>query len=174
MMAQQSNNIMRQISLEKIVLNMGVGRSGDAIEVAKKALDEISGKKSCPRNARDTNRDFGVRKGEPIGVAVTVRGTDAIALAKRLFEAKGNQVSSRSFDDFGNFSFGIREHIDIPGVKYNPAIGILGLDVSMALTRPGYGIRTRSKHKAKVGKTHRITSQEARDFVSGEFGVSIA
>ena len=144
-MAQEVQNIMKKISLEKIVLNMGVGKSGDAIEVAKKALDQISGKKSCARDAKETQRDFGVRKGEPIGAAVTVRGEDAIALAKRLFEAKGNQVNGRSFDDFGNFSFGIREHIDIPGVKYDPTIGILGLDIAFTLTRPGYGIRTRSK-----------------------------
>lgn len=172
-MAQQVDNIMKKISLEKIVLNMGVGKSGDAIQVAKKALDGISGKKSCARDAKETQRDFGVRKGEPIGAAVTIRGNDAIALAKRLFEAKGNQVKGRSFDDFGNFSFGIREHIDIPGVKYDPTIGILGLDVAMTLTRPGYGIRTRSKHKASVGKSHRITSQEAKDFVVKEFGVTI-
>lgn len=171
---EQVQNVMRRIFLEKVVLNMGVGKSGAAIETAKKALDSISGKKSCARDARETQRDFGVRKGEPIGVAVTVRGDDAIQLAKRLFEAKGNQIMGRSFDDFGNFSFGIREHIDIPGVKYDPAIGILGMDVSMALGRPGYNIRTRSKHKASVGRGHRITSDEARDYVSREFGVTIS
>ena len=164
---------MKEISLEKIVLNMGVGRSGDAIEAAKRALDEISGHKSCARDAKETQRDFGVRKGEPIGAAVTIRGKDAMVLARRLFEAKGNQVRGRSFDEFGNFSFGIGEHIDIPGIKYNPDIGILGLDVAMTLTRPGYNIRTRSRHKAKVGRSHRITSQEAREFVIEKFGVEI-
>jgi ribosomal protein S14 len=68
-----------------------------------------------------------------------------------LLEAKGNQVKGKSFDNFGNYSFGINEHIDIPGVKYDPKIGILGLGISVTLTRPGYGIRTRSKHKASVG-----------------------
>ena len=105
-----------------------------------------------------------MRKGEPIGVSVTVRGNDAVVLAKRLLEAKGNQVKGRSFDDFGNFSFGILEHIDIPDVKYDPKIGILGLDVAMTLTRPGYGIRKRSKHKASIGKSHRITSQKEYSF----------
>ncbi len=172
-MAQETQNIMKKIYFDKVVLNMGVGKSGDAIEIAKKALDGISGKKSCARDAKETQRDFGIRKGEPIGVAVTIRGKDALLLARRLFEAKGNELNGRSFDEFGNFSFGIREHIDIPGVKYDPAIGILGLDVAMALARPGYGIRTRSKHKARVGKAHRITSGEAKEFVSSEFGVGI-
>ena len=44
-MAQEVQSIMKKISLEKVVLNMGVGKSGDAIEVAKRALDDISGKK---------------------------------------------------------------------------------------------------------------------------------
>ena len=165
---------MKRIKLEKVVLNMGVGKSGDVIEIAKKALDQISGKRSCAREAKETQRDWGVRKGEPIGAAVTVRGKDAKVLLKRLLEAKGNTVSGKSFDNFGNYSFGIREHIDIPGVKYDPQIGILGLGISVALARPGYGVRTRSKHKASVGKTHVITSQEAKDYLVKEFGVTVA
>ena len=113
------------------------------------------------------------RKGEPIGVAVTVRGEDAKVLLKRLLEAKGNQVKGKSFDNFGNYSFGINEHIDIPDVKYEPSIGILGLGISITLTRPGYGIRTRSKHKASVGKAHVISSQEAKDYLVKEFGVTV-
>ena len=173
-MAQETQNVMKKITFNKVVLNMGVGKSGDAIEVAKKALDQISGKKSCARNAKETQRDFGVRKGEPIGVAVTIRGSEGVELLKRLLEAKGDQVNGKAFDDFGNFSFGIKEHIDIPGIKYDPKIGILGLDVAVTLSRPGYGIRKRSKHKAKVGKSHVISKQEAKDFVSNEFGVTIA
>ena len=165
---------MKRIRLEKVVLNMGVGQSGPALEAAKKALEQISGCKPCPRSARGTQRDFGVRKGEPIGVAVTVRGAPAEALASRLFEARGNSVARRSFDDFGNFSFGIREHIDIPGVKYDPTVGIIGLDVCVSLARPGYGIRKRSKHKARVGRSHRITADEARSFVAGKFGIEVA
>lgn len=173
-MSQVTESPMRKISLEKVVLNMGVGKSGDVIEIAKRALDQISGKRSCARNAKETQRDWGVRKGEPIGAAVTIRGDDARELLKRLLEAKGNMVNGRSFDNFGNYSFGIREHIDIPGVKYDPQIGILGLGISVTLTRPGYGIRRRSKHKASVGKSHIITSQEAKDYLVKEFGVTVA
>ncbi|EPA04941.1 50S ribosomal protein L5 [Candidatus Nitrosarchaeum limnium] len=172
-MSQVTQSPMKKISLEKVVLNMGLGKSGDIIIVAKKALDHISGKKSCARNAKETQREWGVRQGEPIGVAVTVRGDDARELLKRLLDAKGNQINGRSFDDFGNFSFGIKEHIDIPGVKYDPQVGILGLGISVTLTRPGYGIRKRSKHKASVGKNHIISNQEAKDYLVKEFGVTI-
>jgi len=172
-MSQITESPMKKISLEKVVLNMGVGKSGDVIEVAKKALDQISGRKSSAREAKETQRDWGVRKGEPIGVAVTIRGSEAKELLKRLFEAKGNQLNGKSFDNFGNYSFGIREHIDIPGVKYDPQIGILGLGISVALTRPGYGIRKRSKHKASIGKNHIIKNQEAKDYLTKEFGVTV-
>ena len=117
-MSQTTESSMKKISLEKVVLNMGVGKSGDVIEIAKRALNQISGKKPCERAAKETQRDWGIRKGEPIGVSVTVRGKDAKALLKRLLEAKGDIVKGKSFDNFGNYSFGINEHIDIPGVKY--------------------------------------------------------
>ena len=172
-MSQTTESPMKKITLEKVVLNMGVGKSGDIIQVAKRALEQISGKKPSTRNARETQRDWGVRKGEPIGVAVTIRGEDAVVLLKRLLEAKGNSINGKSFDNFGNFSFGINEHIDIPDVKYEPSIGILGLGISIALTRPGYGIRKRSKHKASVGKSHVISNQEAKDYLVKEFGVTI-
>ena len=152
---------------------MGVGKSGDSIETAKKALDQISGKKSNSRNAKKPQRDWGVRKNEAIGVAVTVRSNDAKELLKKLFEAKGNGVKGKSFDKDGNLSFGILEHIDIPGIKYDPKIGILGLNVTVNLTRPGFNIRLRSKHKAKVGKTHKITANEAKDYLTKEFGVNV-
>jgi large subunit ribosomal protein L5 len=172
-MSQQTQNLMKKIKLDKVVLNMGVGKSGDAIEIAKTALDQISGKKSCARNAKDTQRDWGVRKGEPIGVAVTTRGKESAALLKRLLEAKGNQIKGSSFDDFGNFSFGVLEHIDIPGIKYDPKIGILGLGVSVSLSRPGFNIRVRSRHKSKIGRSHRISAKDAKEFLTKEFGVEI-
>ncbi len=172
-MSQTTESPMKKIALEKVVLNMGVGKSGDAIEIAKKALNQISGKKPCSRAAKETQRDWGIRKGEPIGVSVTVRGKDAEALLKRLLESKGDIIKEKSFDNFGNYSFGINEHIDIPGVKYEPQIGILGLGISISLSRPGYGIRKRSKHKASVGKSHIITSQEAKDYLVKEYGVTV-
>jgi len=172
-MAQETMNLMKEIRLEKVVLNMGVGKSGESIEIAKKALEQISGEKPNSRNAKKAQRDWGVRKNEPIGVAVTVRNNSAKELLKKLFEAKGNNVKRKSIDKNGNLSFGILEHIDIPGIKYDPKIGILGLNVTVNLTRPGFNIKLRSKHKAKVGKTHKITPDEAKDYLTKEFGVNV-
>ncbi|MEC7710831.1 MAG: 50S ribosomal protein L5 [Thermoproteota archaeon] len=172
-MAQETQNVMKEIRLEKVVLNMGLGKSGDAIEIAKKALGQISGRKVNERSARKAHRDWGVRKGEPIGAAVTIRGNEGKELLKRLLEAKGNKVNGRSFDNMGNVSFGILEHIDIPGIKYDPKIGILGLNVTVRLIRPGFSISTRSKHKASIGKHHRISPDEAKAYLTKEFGASV-
>jgi len=172
-MSQQTQNLMKKISLAKVVLNMGVGQSGDPIETAKKALEQITGKKPNARNAKKSQRDWGVRKGEPIGVAVTVRGDDATKLLKRLLAAKDNQIMERSVDNEGNLSFGLKEYIDIPEIKYDPKIGILGLEVSVSLTRPGFNIKLRSRRKTKVGKNHRITKNETIKFLTEEFGVQI-
>ena len=95
-MSEQIENKMKEIRLEKVVLNMGVGKSGDAIEIAKKALDQISGEKSNAMNAKKAQRDWGGRKNEPIGVAVTVRNDGAKDLLKKLFEAKGNKIKEKS------------------------------------------------------------------------------
>ncbi|MDA0756368.1 MAG: 50S ribosomal protein L5 [Crenarchaeota archaeon] len=172
-MAQEVQNKMKEIRLEKVVLNMGLGKSGDAVEIAKKALGQISNKKVNDRPAKKAIRDWGVRKGEPIGAAVTIRGNDGKELLKRLLEAKGNKVNGRSFDKLGNLSFGILEHIDIPGIKYDPKIGILGLNVTVRLVRPGFSISMRSKHKASVGKNHRIKPDEAKAYLTKEFGASV-
>ncbi|MDE1764655.1 MAG: 50S ribosomal protein L5 [Thaumarchaeota archaeon] len=172
-MSQKTESPMKKITVAKVVLNMGVGKSGEPIERAKRALEQISGQKPSPRAAKATQRDWGVHKGEPIGVAVTLRKESAIELIKRLFTAKGNQIKGSSFDNFGNVSFGIREHIDIPGVKYDPDIGIVGLNISISLTRPGFNIRIRSKHKASVGRGHIITADDAKTYLSQTFGIQV-
>ena len=171
-MSQQTQNLMKKISLAKVVLNMGVGKSGDPIEIGKKALEQITGKKPNGRNAKKAQRDWGVRKGEPIGIAVTVRDNDATELLKRLLMVKDNQIKEKAFDNEGNLSFGIKEHIDIPEIKYDPKIGILGLEVSISLARPGFNIKF-NKRKAKVGKNHRITKNDAIKFLTEEFGVAV-
>ena len=172
-MSQQTQNLMKKISLAKVVLNMGIGKSGEPIEVGKKTLAQITGKKPNSRRAKKSHRDWGVRKGEPIGVAITVRGNDAIVLLKKLLKAKDDQINEKAFDGEGNLSFGIKEHIDIPEIKYDPKIGILGLEVSVSLARPGFNIKLRSRRKTKVGKNHRITKNETIKFLTEEFGVQI-
>ncbi|HXG07833.1 MAG TPA: 50S ribosomal protein L5 [Nitrososphaera sp.] len=170
---QLQQQVMKKISVDKVVINIGVGKSGDPIERAKKALVELTGQQPAVRGARRTVRDFGIHKGEPIGVVVTLRRDPAIEFLKRVLAAKRNVLKASSFDDFGNISVGIHEHIDIPGTKYNPEIGIFGMDVSIVLSRPGYRIARKSRRRGKIGKAHRINKDEAIAFFKQEFGVEV-
>ena len=167
---KDSNEIMKKIDIEKIVINIGVGKSGDPFERAKMALEELTGQKPSPRGAKKSVRDFGIHKGEPIGAMVTLRKQNARDFLKRIFLAKANSFKRSSIDNNGNLSIGIKEHIDIPGIKYNPDIGIFGMDVCIALKRPGYRI-SKKRSPDKIGKNHRITKEESVEFFQNNFGV---
>ena len=164
---------MKRISVDKVVVNIGVGKSGEPLEKAKRALQELTGQLPAVRGARKTVRDFGIHKGEPIGTMVTMRRMPALEFLKRVIAAKGNTLKESSFDGFGNISMGIREHIDIPGTKYNPEIGIFGMDISVVLARPGYRVARRSRKTGTIGRDHRIAKQEAIGFFKENFGVQV-
>lgn len=169
----KQENVMRNIRVGKIVINIGVGKSGEPIERASKVLEEIAAQKPTSRLAKNSIRDFGIHKGEPIAVMVTVRRERAVEVLKKLLPAKNNQIKASSFDNFGNVSFGIKDHIDIPGIKYKPEIGIFGMDVAVALERPGYRVSRRRKIPARIGKKHRITKEEAMTFLKDELHVEV-
>jgi large subunit ribosomal protein L5 len=164
---------MKRIGVDKIVINIGVGKSGEPIEKAKNALLELTGQQPAVRGAKKTVRDFGIHKGEPIGTIVTLRREPALEFLKRVIAAKRNVLKASSFDNYGNISLGIHEHIDIPGTKYNPEIGIFGMDVNVVLSRPGYRIAKKSRKTGQIGRTHRINKEEAIDFFKQEFGAEV-
>lgn len=173
MSSQIASSPMKNIAISKVVINIGVGRSGEPVEKAKRALNVLTGQRPKVCGAKDTVRDFGIHKGEPIGAMVTLRRDKAVEFIKRVIAAKGNIIKASSFDDFGNLSIGIHEHIDIPGTRYDPEIGIFGMDVCMALSRPGYRI-SRRRNKSSIGKNHRIKREDAIGFLKQSFGVEIA
>lgn len=164
---------MKRIEVHKVVINIGVGRSGEPIDKAKNALLELTNQQPAVRGAKKTVRDFGIHKGEPIGVIVTLRHEPAIEFLKRVVAGKNNVLKASSFDNYGNISVGIHEHIDIPGTKYNPEIGIFGMDVNIVLNRPGYRIAKKSRKSAKIGKMHRINREEAIEFFKQKYGVEV-
>lgn len=168
-----SENSMKKISVGKVVINIGVGRSGEPVERAKHGLEDLTGKTPTVTTAKKNLRDFGIHQGEPIGAMVTLRRKDATDFLKRCLEAKGNKMNISSFDDYGNISMGIREHIDIPGTKYNPDIGIFGMNVCVSLVRPGYSISKR-RGKSRIGKVHRISKEGAIEYFTNGFGVEIS
>ena len=163
----------RNVRIGKIVINIGVGRSGEAIERARRVIEDLVHQKASSRKAKKSIRDFGVHKGEPIGMMVTIRGKRSPEVLKLLLQGRENRIPQSAFDDFGNVSFGIKEHIEIPGVRYSPDIGIFGMNVSAVLERAGYRVSRRNRSPTKIGKSHRVGRQEAEEFFKRNFGVEI-
>jgi hypothetical protein len=69
-------------------------------------------------------------------------------------------LRKENFSATGNFGFGIQEHIDL-GIKYDPSIGIYGMDFYVVLGRPGFRISHRRQRKSRVGFQHRVTKDDA-------------
>jgi len=166
-------NPMRQVLLDKVVINIGVGESGEKLEKAEKVLTQISGMKPKRTLAKKTIREWRIHKGEPIGCMVTVRGERGMKLLGLLLKAVDNKLKKSSFDSNGNFSFGIREQIDIPGVKYDPELGVFGMDVCVSLRRRGYRVMRRRRARRRVPKRHMVTAEDALEWVKNNFGVEI-
>ena len=166
-------NPMRAIRVGKVVVNIGVGKSGEAIERGKSVLEQVTGQKPSQRRAKKSVREFGVHRGEPIGVLVTVRGDGTTELISRLLEAREKKMSESCFDPRGSVSFGVKEHIEIPGIRYDPTIGIFGMNVSVLLERAGYRVSRRNRRASRVGRGQVVSREESMEFFRHNFGVTI-
>ncbi|MFQ6105489.1 MAG: 50S ribosomal protein L5 [Candidatus Hydrothermarchaeaceae archaeon] len=167
------SNVMRDIRLSKVTVNIGVGEGGEKLAKAEKLLGELTNQMPVKTLARSTIPTFTVRKGVPIACKVTLRNKKAEEFLKKAFSALENRLSRKSFDKAGNVTFGIKEHIDIPGTSYDPSVGIFGMDVALTVERPGYRIKRRRIAKAKVSKKHRVTSEEAVEFIKKKYNVIV-
>jgi large subunit ribosomal protein L5 len=164
-------NIMREIRIHKVTINIGCGEAGEKLDRAKKLLERLTGRIAViTRTHKRTT--FGMAKGRPIGVKVTLRGKAAEDFLKKALEAVGKRLSRGCFDTQGNFAFGIREHIDLPGVRYDPDIGIYGMDVCVTLERRGFRVK-RKRIAHPIGKRHRISPEAAREWALKTLKVKI-
>ncbi len=163
---------MRKPRIAKVVVDMCTG-GGEQLNRAATILEMLTGQKPVKSRAKQTIRDFGIRKREPIAVRVTLRHDRAIDFLKRVLEAKENVLLLKNWDDDGNFAFGIAEHIDIPGVKYDPELGIQGMNITVCIERPGFRVKRRKKQRTKIPYRHRLTPEESMIFIRREFGVEI-
>ena len=119
-------------------------------------------------------RDFGIHEGEPIGVVVTVRGEKTKELINKLLEARDRKLNESCFDRRGSVSFGIKEHIEIPGIRYDPTIGILGMNVSVLLERFGYRVARRNRRRSSIGSGHYVAKEDAMEYFRSNYRVTIA
>lgn len=164
-------NKSREISIEKVTLNIGAGKSSEKLEKGLKLFEMITGTKPVKTFTMKRIAAWSLRPGLPIGCKVTIRGPKAAELLKRMLGAVDNKLNPRQFDEEGNIAFGIPEYIDIPGIDYSPEIGVLGLQVCATLMRPGFRIKRRRLQKKKIGKKHKISKQDAIEFLKKNFNM---
>ena len=160
--------------MEKVTLNIGVGESGAALEAAKTLLKNVSGLNPVQTVAKDRNPTFKIRKGDAIGAKITLRGKKAEEVLTRALQSVDKVIPSKSFDENGNVSFGIKEYIDFPGLKYDPKIGMMGFDVCLSLRKKGLRVSQRRIAKKKLPRKQRVSSAEAREFLEKTYGVNVA
>ena len=166
------HNPMRALRIEKLTLNIGAGKNQDVLKKGLKLLKNIAGGTPITTVTQKRLPAWGLRPGLPIGCKITLRKKKAYELLPRLLEAKTNTLGQQHFDGHGNISFGIHEYIDIGGIKYDPEIGIIGLQACITLERPGFRIKRRSDKKI-IGKKHCISKEEAMRFFQSQFKVRI-
>ena len=162
---------MREPTVEKVVVHMGVGEGGRELANAEDILAEIAEQEPVRTTAKNTVGEFGIRQGDPIGAKVTLRDEAAEEFLETALELV--DLSRNQFDETGNFSFGVEEHTAFPSQEYDPNIGIYGLDVTVNLVRPGYRVRKRDKASRAIPSNHRLTPDDAIAYLESTYDVEV-
>ena len=136
-------NVMEVPSLEKIVVNMGVGeasRDAKMMDGAVRDLTSITGQKPSIRKARRSIATFKIRQGMPIGVATTLRADRMWEFLDRLLAVVLPRIRDfrgldpRSFDGRGNYTFGVTEQLVFPEIDYDSIDATRGMDITIVTT----------------------------------------
>ena len=166
-------NVMEKPYIAKATINIGVGEGGEKLTRAEALIESLVDQTPVRTYSKVTNPEFGIRKKQPIACKVTLRGEKAEKIISMVLAGLENRIKASQFDQEGNVSFGIREHIDIPGVRYDPDIGIFGMDVSVTVQKPGHRIKERRLRPKKIPKSQRVTKEESMELMKEKFQVTI-
>ena len=162
---------MKKIRIEKVTLNIGAGKDQKVLDKAITLLENITGIKPIKTTTNKRIQSWGLRPGLPIGCKITLRGAEALKIVDRLLYAKDNVLDESFFDDEGNISFGIKEYVDIKDAKYDPSIGMMGLQATITLSRPGFRVKNRRIRPSRIPRGHRISREEAIGFMKEKYSI---
>jgi len=167
-----AENKMKQIHVSKVTVNVGIGQVGEQVEKAVNLLEKITDSKPIRTESKPGSKTFGQRPGLNVGATVTLRGEEAVQFLEKVIPAV-EKIEKSQFDGNGNFGFGISEYIDVSGVDYDADIGMMGFEVTVNLERPGYRVKRRDHKPSKIGKEHRVSDNEAIEFIENKFDVEV-
>ncbi len=159
--------------IAKVTINIAVGGATERLDKASRLLEQLTGQKPSLRKAKKTIKEFGISKKQLIAAVVTLRGAKAHEFLRKALYAINNTLRYRNFDNTGNISFGIKEHLLLPGVRYDPDIGIFGMDVSVTIERCGYRVSKRRRCRSSIPIRHRVSRDESILFMEILYGVKV-
>lgn len=160
----------------KVVVHMGVGEAGERLVHAENIMGDLTkGAKPIRSYAKNTLPAFGIRRGQPIGCKVTLRGKKALEFLETALKtyAVENVLHARQFDATGNFGFGIEEHTDFPGQSYDPKIGIYGMDIIAVIEKKGTRTARRKIQQKRINSKLHVAREESMKFVTETFGIGV-
>ena len=161
----KQENPMRKIKIEKVVLS--VGGTGEDLEKGFKLLEMLTGKKPAKMKSKKRIPGLGIRPGLEVGAVVTIRKNN-VEFLKKMLATLDNKLKKKQVSE-NNFSFGVKEYIEIPEVEYQRDIGIRGLDVTVVFKRAGRRVKIKKIKKGKYRKRQRISKQEIIKFMEENF-----
>lgn len=159
--------------IEKVTINIGVGEAGERLKKAEMVLQNITDHIPIQTLSKTTNKDWSIRERMAIGCKVTLRGKGAEQFLKDALQTRENKMADYSFDDQGNLSFGIPDHTLFKDQKYDPNIGIFGMDICITMQRSGYRIKRRRIGRKKIPQRHQVTKEDTMKFFTKQFNVEV-
>ena len=167
---EQEKNIsktspMRKIKIEKVVLS--VGGVGEELEKGVKLLKILTGRTPSKMRSKKRIPSLGVKPGLEVGAMVTIRKNPEEIL-KTMLITEDNKLKKKQISE-NNFSFGVKEYIEIPGVEYQREIGIKGFDVTVVFKRAGRRVKLRKIKRSKIPKRQIISKEEIIKFLEDKF-----
>merc|ERR1712083_37676 len=157
-MGAKQDNPMKNIAIDKVVINCSVGEGGNKILKAAKVLKDLTGQEPVISKCRYTIRSFGIRRGDKIACHVTVRGDKAKEILERGLKVKEYELPRNCFSEYGHF-----------GIRYDPYTGIFGMDFYCVLKKPGYRVSRKKRCKGRIGNAQKIEKEEAKEWFKREY-----
>ena len=166
-------NKMQEIYLDKVVLNIGIGDNENLFQNAKLLLEKLTSHTPVPAKSKNRQPELKLRKGQVIGALVTLRKSEAKTMLKRALEANDLLIKESNIAN-NSFSFGVKEYIYFAGVKYDPKIGMLGLNLNASFARKGRRIEYRKRKRANVATFHRrIERNDIMEYLTKNFNIKV-
>ena len=166
---------MRTVYLDKVVINIGTGSgSEDLADNARELIKKLTNHNAGYAFSKRRDPELKLRQGQKIGAIVTLRKKDAFDFLKRALDANNNQLGENAISN-NSVNFGVKEYIYFTGVKYDPKIGILGMNVNAAFSRKGKRVENRKRRRSRVPKGHRdVRKEEIIGYLEKNFSVKFA